>query len=155
MYKPYSFFREVFHVVFSLQIILFISHKTSVIVNAKINLLFCCFHDSGALEAVQRAADEYGFNDNGFAMDDVRCTGMESGLSECDFPEWRSHNCDKGEEVAGVRCQPERTSPNRGKAMWQCQAHSFTCIVTPPDRPQTGELPFEIKPVHLLRDSHC
>ncbi|XP_030835557.1 uncharacterized protein LOC578177 isoform X2 [Strongylocentrotus purpuratus] len=69
---------------------------------------------NGALEAVQRAADEYGFNDNGFAMDDVRCTGMEPGLSECDFPEWRSHNCDKGEEVAGVRCQPERTSPNRG-----------------------------------------
>ena len=36
-------------------------------------------------------------------MDDVRCNGVEKGLSQCSFPGWNTHDCHHFEDV-GVNC---------------------------------------------------
>ncbi|XP_041485495.1 plasminogen-like isoform X2 [Lytechinus variegatus] len=65
----------------------------------------------GAQSAVQLAAIDFGSNSNGFAMDDVVCSGTESELIKCSYRGWGSHNCESV-EAAGVRCV-ERATPNR------------------------------------------
>ena len=44
-----------------------------------------------------------------FAMDDVRCTGLETRLEECAFDGWDKSNCLAGEQ-AGVECSVPTTS---------------------------------------------
>ncbi|XP_066266318.1 deleted in malignant brain tumors 1 protein-like [Branchiostoma lanceolatum] len=39
-------------------------------------------------------------------MDDVKCTGSETSLDDCDQRGWGSHNCDHGEDV-GIICDAE------------------------------------------------
>ncbi|XP_072165248.1 apolipoprotein(a)-like [Diadema setosum] len=63
-----------------------------------------------ASEAYRAAVQAFGYNRNGFAMDDVDCSGMEAGLSLCSHS--ARHNCYQW-EVAGVKCNPLPPSANR------------------------------------------
>ena len=37
-------------------------------------------------------------------MDDVKCSGKEERLEECEFPGWEKENCNARSEIAGVVC---------------------------------------------------
>ncbi|PIK53985.1 hypothetical protein BSL78_09122 [Apostichopus japonicus] len=56
----------------------------------------------GASKALTVAAFGHG-NRGIFFMDDVRCSGTESSLKDCNFSGWGIHNCVVG-EAAGVQC---------------------------------------------------
>ena len=42
-------------------------------------------------------------------MDNLRCIGNETYLSDCSFPGWGAHNCAHYED-AGVTCAPGKNS---------------------------------------------
>ena len=41
-------------------------------------------------------------------MDDLRCTGNESSIMDCDYGVWGSHDCNHNEDV-GVECVAGKT----------------------------------------------
>ena len=57
---------------------------------------------SQAVRATVRA--EFGQGHGDIWLDNVRCTGNEAFLSECQFNGWGEHNC-RHQEDAGVVCQ--------------------------------------------------
>ena len=62
-------------------------------------LLYCT---TGA-EALQNAAFGEGSFSQPILLDDLRCTGMETRLVDCDHNGINIHNCHHGED-ASVRC---------------------------------------------------
>ena len=48
-------------------------------------------------------------------MDEVRCLGKETALSQCAFDGWANHNCGHAEDV-GITCQPEAPANGGTKA---------------------------------------
>ncbi|XP_062709478.1 uncharacterized protein LOC134288486 isoform X1 [Aedes albopictus] len=59
-----------------------------------------------------------------FIMDEVRCSGNETSLRECDFAGWGVHDCN-AEEVLGVVCKtPKMTCP---LDYWLCDT-SAECV---------------------------
>eukprot|EP00118_Oscarella_pearsei_P005268 m.24021 g.24021 ORF g.24021 m.24021 type:complete len:1002 (+) comp28562_c0_seq2:1525-4530(+) len=54
-----------------------------------------------ALAAKHESA--YGDGTGPIVMDNVKCTGTEKNLEDCNFPGWKVHNC-ASDETAGVEC---------------------------------------------------
>ena len=48
----------------------------------------------------------YGSSEGGFAVDDLKCTGNEASIADCQRKEWYTDDCSKN-EWAGVRCSNE------------------------------------------------
>ncbi|KAF7990581.1 hypothetical protein HCN44_000386 [Aphidius gifuensis] len=61
-----------------------------------------------------------------FTVDQLRCTGNETSLRECDFDGWGVHNC-QPEEAAGIVCKIGVNTCEEGQ--WKCD-NSPTCIPT-------------------------
>lgn len=55
-------------------------------------------------------------------MDEVRCTGNESQLIECEFSGWGRHDCKQNEEV-GVKCA--HIAPIIDKPKWNLLKLNF------------------------------
>ncbi|KAG7260220.1 hypothetical protein CRUP_033847, partial [Coryphaenoides rupestris] len=87
-----------------------------------------------AMQVKQRAF--YGEGKGRIWMDDVRCTGKEASLADCERRDFGSHNCGHGEDV-GVICSEHlklvngtqrcagRVQVRRGGGQWRnvCKSH--------------------------------
>ena len=81
----------------------------------------------GYLTAIRRSGSaEFGQGEGRIWLDNVRCTGDEASVADCDHGGWGNHNCQHSED-AGVVCSSKLLS---NVAMTHTHAH--THIQAPP-----------------------